>query len=81
MGQPFSPRGGGKDDRKRVLMGIAGEWVEDPFQMSDHSHLPLCEGMPHRHQDPTGVGPASDGEPKLTLREERSAGPKMSPRH
>ena len=48
---------GWKEEGERVLMDIEGELVEDPFEMGDHIHVPLFEGVQHRHQHTTGVGP------------------------
>jgi hypothetical protein len=49
-----------EEPREWIVMDICGEVIQRPFQESHHVHVSLFHGGQYGHQDPAGVGPASD---------------------
>jgi hypothetical protein len=49
-----------EEPRQWIVMEICGEMVQSPIQVSHHVHVSLLQGGQYRHQNPAGVGPASD---------------------
>src|SRR5262245_3633487 len=47
-----------EEQRPGVLMEIIGELVQHPFEVGHDVAPPRLEGMQHRHQHATGVGPS-----------------------